>query len=147
MKKRAQQIWRWLDDRGGFSDLMKPLTTHLVPPGSAWNYVWGSATLLCLIIQVVTGIALGFLYQPSVEVAYQSLIYIETQAFLGSFIRGLHNWGASGMVFLMGMHMIRVYVNAAYKYPREMSWISGVLLNGHNHCAMPFTGQLLTMGQ
>ena len=142
MKKRAQQIWRWLDDRGGFSDLMKPLTTHLVPPGSAWNYVWGSATLLCLIIQVVTGIALGFLYQPSVEVAYQSLVYIETQAFLGSFIRGLHNWGASGMVFLMGMHMIRVYVNAAYKYPREMSWISGVLLMVIT-IIMAFTGQLL----
>ena len=142
MKKRAQQIWEWLDDRGGFSDLMKPLTTHLVPPGSAWNYVWGSATLLCLIIQVVTGIALGFLYQPSVEVAYQSLLYIENQAFLGSFIRGMHNWGASGMVFLMGMHMIRVYVNAAYKFPREMSWISGVFLMAIT-IILAFTGQLL----
>ena len=142
MKKIATNIWNWLDDRGGFSDLMHPLTSHLVPPGSAWNYVWGSATMLCLIIQVVTGIALGFLYQPSVEVAYQSLLYIENEAFLGSFLRGLHNWGASGMVFLMGMHMIRVYINAAYKFPREMSWITGVLLMGIT-IVMAFTGQLL----
>ena len=73
MKKRLKKIALWLDDRGGFSELMKPLTTHLVPPESTWNYVWGSATLFCLVIQVVTGMALGFLYQPSANVAYQSL--------------------------------------------------------------------------
>ena len=142
MKKILKNIGCWLDDRGGFSDLLKPLTTHLVPPESTWNYVWGSATLFCFILQVITGIALGFLYQPSVDVAYQSLQYIENQAFMGSFIRGLHNWGASGMVFLMGMHMIRVYLNAAYKYPREMSWITGVILMVIT-IVMAFTGQLL----
>ena len=98
MKKILKNIGCWLDDRGGFSDLLKPLTTHLVPPESTWNYVWGSATLFCFILQVITGIALGFLYQPSVDVAYQSLQYIENQAFMGSFIRGLHNWGASGKI-------------------------------------------------
>ncbi|GAA4279644.1 cytochrome b N-terminal domain-containing protein [Gaetbulibacter aestuarii] len=142
MKKRLKKIWKWLDDRGGLSDLMKPLTTHLVPPESKWNYVWGSATLFCLILQVITGITLGFLYQPSADVAYQSLVYIENQAFLGSFIRGLHNWGASAMILLMGIHMIRVYINAAYKYPREMSWITGVFLMAFT-IIMAFTGQLL----
>ena len=131
-----------MDDRGGFSELIEPLKTHLVPPGARWNYVWGSATLFCLLIQIITGIALSFLYQPSADVAYQSLVYIENEAFLGSFIRGLHNWGASGMVFLMGIHMIRVYLNAAYKYPREMSWISGVVLMALT-IVMAFTGQLL----
>lgn len=142
MKKRLKQLWLWLDDRSGISDLIKPLTTHMVPPGSKWNYVWGSATLFSLIIQVITGIALGFLYQPSANVAFESLQYIENVAFLGSFIRGLHNWGASAMIFLMGMHMIRVYLNAAYKYPREMSWITGVVLMGIT-IVMAFTGQLL----
>ncbi len=142
MKKILHNIWNWLDDRGGLSNLMTPLTTHLVPPGAKWNYVWGSATLFCLVLQVITGIALGFLYQPSADVAYQSLQYIENQAFMGSFIRGLHNWGASGMVFLMGMHLIRVYINAAYKYPREMSWITGVILMFIT-IVMAFTGQLL----
>lgn len=142
MKKKLNQIKAWLDDRGGFSKLIKPLTTHLVPPNAKWNYVWGSATLFCLILQVVTGIALAFLYQPSAGVAYQSLQYIENQAFLGSFIRGLHNWGASAMIFLLGIHMVRVYLNAAYKYPREMNWITGVILLA---CTifLAFTGQLL----
>lgn len=142
MKKKFTQIWNWIDDRSGLSDLLKPLSTHLVPPNAKWNYVWGSATLFCLVLQVITGIALGFLYQPSADVAYQSLQYIENVAFMGSFIRGLHNWGASGMIFLMGVHMIRVYIFAAYKYPREMNWISGVILMALT-VVMAFTGQLL----
>ncbi len=142
MKKRLKKLGKWLDDRGGFSELVKPLKTHLVPPGTGWNYVWGSATLLCLIVQVLTGIALAFLYQPTTNAAYQSLQYIENQAFLGSFIRGLHSWGASGMIVLLGVHMVRVYLFAAYKYPREMNWISGVLLLAVT-ITMAFTGQLL----
>ncbi|MCB0497141.1 MAG: cytochrome b N-terminal domain-containing protein [Cyclobacteriaceae bacterium] len=142
MRKVLSKIWNWIDDRGGFSELAKPLTTHLVPPDATWNYVWGSATLFCLVIQVVTGVALSFMYQPSAQVAYESLQYIQNQAFLGSFIRGLHNWGASGMMLLMGLHMIRVYLNAAYKYPREMSWISGIILLAVT-IVMAFTGQLL----
>ena len=142
MKRRLLDIWRWVDDRSGISELFDLLKAHLVPPGAKWNYVWGSATLFCFVVQVVTGISLAFLYQPSADVAYASLQYIEQQAFLGSFIRGLHNWGASGMVVLMGLHMIRVYVNAAYKYPREMSWITGVVLMGIT-IIMAFTGQLL----
>ncbi len=142
MKKKIKQIGKWLEDRGGFSELLKPLKTHLVPPGTKWNYVWGSATLFCFLIQVFTGIALSFLYEPSVDAAYESLQYIEKEAFLGSFIRGLHNWGASAMVVLMGMHMIRVYLNAAYKYPREMNWITGVILLAVT-LTMAMTGQLL----
>lgn len=142
MKKKLHQLKKWLNDRGGFSEFLKPLKEHLVPPGTKWNYVWGSATLFCLSIQVLTGIALAFLYQPSVDDAYQSLQFIENEAFLGSFIRGLHNWGASGMVVLLGAHMIRVYLTAAYKYPREMNWISGVFLLALT-LTMAMTGQLL----
>ena len=142
MKQQLKKIWNWIDDRGGFSELFKPLTTHLVPPNAKWNYVWGSATLFCLVVQVITGISLAFLYQPSADVAYHSLQYIEQQVFLGSFIRGLHNWGASGMVLLMGLHMIRVYINAAYKFPREMNWITGVFLFFIT-IILAFTGQLL----
>lgn len=142
MKKKLHHLKKWLNDRGGFSEFLKPLKEHLVPPGTKWNYVWGSATLFCLSIQVLTGIALAFLYQPSVDDAYQSLQFIENEAFLGSFIRGLHNWGASGMVVLLGAHMIRVYLTAAYKYPREMNWISGVFLLALT-LTMAMTGQLL----
>ncbi len=142
MKKTLKKIWHWLDDRCGFSEAIKPLKTHLVPPGTGWNYVWGSATLFCFIVQILTGIALAFLYQPSVDAAYDSMQYIENKALMGSFIRGLHNFGANGMVVLMGIHMIRVYLTAAYKYPREMSWISGVFLLVLT-ITMAMTGQLL----
>ncbi|WP_416441335.1 cytochrome b N-terminal domain-containing protein [Leeuwenhoekiella sp. A16] len=140
--KILRRIGKWLNDRGKFADIVKPLKTHLVPPGTKWNYIWGSGVLFCFTVQVITGIALSFMYQPSVNAAYESLQHIENEAFLGSFIRGLHNWGASGMVVLLGVHMARVYLNAAYKYPREMSWISGVFLLGIT-VTMAFTGQLL----
>ncbi len=142
MKKKLRKIWNWIDDRGGITEAIKPLAKHLVPPGTGWNYVWGSATLFCFTIQVITGIALAFLFQPSVDSAYESLQYIEHKAFLGHFIRGLHNWGASGMVVMMGIHMIRVYLNAVYKYPREMNWLTGVVLFGTT-ITLAFTGQLM----
>ena len=142
MRKTLHNILHWLNDRGHFGAMLKPLREHLVPPGAKWNYVWGSAALFCFVVQVMTGIALAFLYQPSVSSAYQSIQYIEHQAFMGSFIRGMHNWGASGMVVLMGAHMTRVYLFAAYKYPREMSWISGIFLLGIT-ITMAMTGQLL----
>ena len=122
--------------------MINPLAKHPVPSGAKWAYVFGSATLFCLILQVVTGIALAFLYQPSSETAYESLKYINDVAPLGHILRGIHYWGASAMILLVGIHMIRVYITAAFKYPREMSWISGLILLLLT-VLMGFTGQLL----
>ncbi|MEO6904215.1 MAG: cytochrome b N-terminal domain-containing protein [Bacteroidia bacterium] len=140
--KILKKIWNWIDDRSGFSEIFKPLMNHPVPPGSKWSYVFGSATLFCLILQIVTGIALSLLYQPSSSEAYHSLQFITHTAKFGNVLRGIHYFGASGMIIMVGIHMMRVYIMAAYKYPREMSWISGVLLLFLT-IAMGFTGQLL----
>lgn len=140
--KKLKQIWRWIDDRSGFSEIFLPLIKHPVPPGSKWSYVFGSATLFCLVLQVVTGVALALLYQPSASGAYKSLQFITDQATFGRVLRGMHYFGASGMIIMVGIHMIRVYITAAYKYPREMAWISGVFLLFLT-IAMGFTGQLL----
>ena len=137
-----KKAWLWVDDRSGISELFAPLLDHPVPEGSKWWYVFGSATMFCLMLQVATGVALALLYQPSAETAYASLEYITNQAFLGSWLRGLHYFGASGMILMMGIHMIRVYLMAAYKFPREMSWLTGVALLGLT-VGMGFTGQLL----
>jgi ubiquinol-cytochrome c reductase cytochrome b subunit len=94
------------------------------------------------VLQVVTGLALAFLYQPSTGPAYESLRYITYQVHFGNFLRGLHYFGASAMIFLVGIHMIRVYLMAAFKYPREMSWITGSILLVLT-VMMGFTGQLL----
>jgi ubiquinol-cytochrome c reductase cytochrome b subunit len=135
-------IGNWLDDRLGWSVNIMPLIKHPVPPGAKWAYVFGSATLFCFILQVVTGIGLSLLYQPSSADAFESLKFITNQAAFGRVLRGIHFFGASGMVIMVGIHMIRVYIMAAYKYPREMSWISGVFLFFLT-IIMGFTGQLL----
>lgn len=133
---------RWLNDRSGFTEMVGPLLNHPVPPGSQWAYVFGSATLFCFILQVATGIGLALLYQPSSDQAFQSLQYITHRAVMGKTLRGIHYFGASGMIIMAGVHMLRVYITAAYKYPREMSWISGVILLILT-ISMGFTGQLL----
>jgi len=137
-----RKIWRWFDDRSGITENIVPLIKHPVPPGSKWAYVFGSATLFCFVLQVVTGIGLAFLYQPSSDEAYKSLQFITHQAKLGRLLRGIHYFGASAMIILAGIHMMRVYITASYKYPREMSWISGIFLLFFT-IMMGFTGQLL----
>ncbi len=140
--RKLRQFWNWLDDRAGISDAINPLAKHLVPRDAKWAYVFGSATLFCFMLQVITGVALALLYQPTTADAYDSLKYISNEVPLGSILRGIHYFGASGMIILVGIHMIRVYLMAAFKYPREMSWISGVVLLLLT-VAMGFTGQLL----
>ncbi len=142
MKKPLQKIWKWIDDRTGITENIIPIIKHPVPPKTKWSYVFGSATLFCFILQVITGIALSLLYQPSSKDAYQSLLFITNTAKFGHVLRGIHYFGASAMIILVGIHMIRVYLTASYKFPREMNWISGVILL---LCTifMGFTGQLL----
>lgn len=142
MKKKIKQIWHWLDDRTGTSQALESLLKHPVPRGSKWAYVFGSATLFCFVLQVVTGVALALMYQPSADQAFQSLQYITYQAPMGKTLRALHYFGASGMILMAGVHMLRVYLTAAYKFPREMNWISGVLLL-LLVMGMGFTGQLM----
>jgi len=142
MKKIFKKIGNWIDDRTGISQNILPVLKHPVPPKAKWAYVFGSATLFCFLLQVITGIALSLLYQPSSKDAYQSLLFITNTAKFGNVLRGIHYFGASAMIILVGIHMIRVYITASYKFPREMNWISGVFLL---LCTifMCFTGQLL----
>lgn len=142
MKKTLKKIWQWIDDRGGITAALNPLLKHPVPPKSKWSYVFGSATLFCFILQVVTGVGLALLYQPSSATAFYSLQYIMQGAPLGKILRGIHYFGASGMIIMMGIHLIRVYITAAYKFPREMNWITGIVLL-LLVVAMGFTGQVL----
>jgi ubiquinol-cytochrome c reductase cytochrome b subunit len=139
-------IGRWIEDRTGLVETLRPLARHAVPPRARWSYIFGSATLAAFLIQMATGAALATLYVPSTGQAYESLRFITESATFGRLLRGAHFFGASAMILLMGIHLIRVFLFAAYKYPREMSWISGsvllLLVLG-----LGFTGQLLRWDQ
>ena len=136
------RIAHWIDDRSGFSDVVMPMLRHVVPSDARWWYVFGSATLCAFVVQVISGIALATAYVPGGDAAYQSLQYISHQAPLGGVLRGMHYYGATAMVVLAVIHMMQVFLHAAYKFPRELNWMSGVVLL-FVVLGMAFTGQLL----
>jgi ubiquinol-cytochrome c reductase cytochrome b subunit len=142
LKQRLKDLWGWIDRRAGYSDYVVPLVTHIVPRDARWWYVFGSATLTAFIVQVLTGICLAMVYVPGGDEAYESLMYITHQAPFGSIIRGMHYYGATAMVTLAIIHMTQVFLHATYKFPRELNWMSGVVVL-FVVLGMAFTGQLL----
>lgn len=123
----ATQIGTWLDERIGWRKVWDAIFLRKVPKTN-WLYTFGSATLFLAVNQAVTGILLTVYYVPTPDHAYDSVQFITNQLTAGWLIRGLHHWGASAMVIFTVLHMLRVIFYGSYKFPREVTWFTGVAL-------------------
>ena len=142
-----ESIGEWLDARLQLGATIRETVEHPVPRESAsWFYVFGSAAFVVFILQIVTGIMLALIYVPSAGEAWSSLQTLNHNVSLGWYIRALHGWGSDFMVAIVLIHMVQVFLFGAYKFPRELTWIVGVLLLIVT-LGMAFTGQVLRFDQ
>ncbi len=140
------QVVGWVDERTGLSPFMRGFLYRKVPKGTNWFYTLGSATMFAFLSQAVTGVFLAMYYNPDPSRAYDSAQHLTDDVFLGELVRGMHRWGATVMIVLLFLHMGRTFVFGAYKYPRELNWIIGVVLLVLT-LAMGLTGYLLPFDQ
>ena len=141
----ATRFGNWLDERLAWRQVWTAIFLRKIPKVN-WFYTLGSASLFLAVNQIVTGILLTIYYVPTPDHAYDSVQYISTQVQAGWLIRGLHHWGASTMVVVVTLHMLRVIFHGAYKYPREVTWFTGVVLL-LTVIGFGFTGYLLPWDQ
>jgi ubiquinol-cytochrome c reductase cytochrome b subunit len=122
------RIVRWVDERIPLTTTIRQGLDEEIPGGARFAYTLGSATLAVFVIQMITGVWQLLYYVPTVDHAYDSLDYLRTQVPFGWLIHGLHYWGANAIIVLVGLHIARVFLYGAYKAPRELTWLAGVVL-------------------
>ena len=130
-KLSPQRIFGWLSDRYPIAALLEWGRHKEVPVSrmSVWYYFGGAAVFLFL-IQVATGILLMFYYKGSADTAYESVQFLMSKVPFGWLIRSIHSWAANLMVLVVAVHMFSVFYMRAYRKPRELTWITGILLLG-----------------
>lgn len=146
-KPLTQRSAEWIEQRYQVSEPLSKILNKPVPKFALrWWYCLGGITAFLFVTQGISGIMLAFYYQPTPATAYASIQFIETQVNFGAAIRAIHHWAANGMIILCTAHMLRVFITGAYKKPRELNWVSGVLLLILT-LAFGFTGYLLPWDQ
>lgn len=123
-----RKLFDWLDNRTGYKKITHEALYENIPGGSRWRYVWGSTLTFALVIQFITGIFLWMAYSPSSQTAWESVYYIQFEMAGGWLLRGLHHYTAQIMTILLVLHLMQVVIDGAYKAPRELNFIFGVLL-------------------
>ena len=118
----------WIEERLGLRPVAARVLEKPVPRYITWMHCFGGLTFFTFILQAVTGIILAFFYVPSPDHARDSVAWFQASVMFGSIVRNLHRIGASAMVVLVFLHMLRVFVHAAYRKPRELNWVLGVCL-------------------
>jgi ubiquinol-cytochrome c reductase cytochrome b subunit len=142
-----KRLYHWIEQHVQLETPIKEAMLHPVPKSTAsWWYVFGSAALTVLILQIVTGILLALVYVPSAAEAWNSLEILNHRILLGWFLRAMHGWGSNFMVAVVLIHMAQVFIFGAYKFPRELTWIVGIFLLLLT-LGMAFTGQVMRFDQ
>ncbi len=118
----------WVEERSGLVGGVRYFLFRNVPSDTNWMQTLGSAALTAFLVQAITGVILAMYYQPTPTGAYSSIQNITDHVTMGWLVRGMHRWGASVFIILMFLHMGRVFLFGAYKYPRELNWIVGVMI-------------------
>jgi cytochrome b6 len=150
-RKAWKPLWtrtvEWVDERYELSPVLSKLAAKPVPRfAMKWWYCLGGITAFLFVVQGITGIMLAFYYKPSAAEAYNSILFIENEVRFGAATRMIHHWAANGMIVMCIAHMLRVFIMGAYKKPRELNWVSGVLLLFLT-LLFGFTGYLLPWDQ
>ena len=122
------RLLAWLDSRTGYRSLVKLALDEELPPGTGWTFTTGSVVTMLVGCQFVTGLGLAMYYVPAPSLAYDSVRFIMQDLPIGWLVRGLHYWGASFLVVAAVIHLLRVFLLGSYKAPREVTWLSGVLM-------------------
>lgn len=118
----------WFDDRTGYRKIVHELLYERIPGGARWRYVWGSTLVFLFATQVITGIFLWMAYSPSAETAWESVYFIQHEMLGGWLLRGIHHYSAQAMVVMLALHVLQVVWYGAYRAPREINWLLGILL-------------------
>ncbi|GGJ85538.1 cytochrome b6 [Lentibacillus kapialis] len=144
-----QKIYDWIDERADITPIWRDIADHEVPEHvnpahhfSAFVYCFGGLTFFVVVIQILSGMFLTMYYVPDIENAWRSVYYLQTEVAHGQIVRGMHHWGASVVIVMLLLHTLRVFFQGAYKKPRELNWIVGVLLF-FSILGLGFTGYLL----
>ena len=145
--KVLRRIYHWVDERVEMHDyIKKDILDKPIPKGVNLSYCFGGITFFLFLLLAASGYFMTLYYIPSPTQAYDSVDYMTYEVTMGYIVRGVHHWSANLMVITIFLHMLRVYIYGAYKKPREINWITGVLL----FCivmSFAFTGYLLPWDQ
>src|ERR1035437_4207450 len=143
----AKNIYGWFDDRYHITPLIeKNVTKKKVPRTLGWAACFGGLSLVLFLVQVFTGMLLLMYYKPDPNGAWDSVMFVKSNVPMGWLIQRIHTVGANMMVVMVFMHMARVAYFKIYRKPRELEWVSGVIL-ALMTCTMAFTGYLLPWTQ
>jgi cytochrome b6 len=128
IQKSMGKVYNWFQERLEIQSIADDISSKYVPPHVNIFYCFGGITFTLFLVQVATGFAMTFYYRPSVADAFASVEYMMTQVNFGWLIRSIHRWSASMMVLMMILHVFRVYLTGGFKKPRELTWVTGVIL-------------------